>query len=140
MKHCVLLAMLGAVACGSSDAPTPGVDFTCHQSDRTGTYLSHFTERSGDCGPIPDVVGRIDGPLIGGTCTNPAPDRWSDGDCKLERTLHCVANDGSIIDGQGVTTQQTPDGSHITGVFTATIAQPGQPVCTSTYDLDQTRQ
>jgi hypothetical protein len=47
---------LGAVACGggSDDASDGG---PCAQ--RAGTYLSQFSERSGNCGPIPEQLDTL---------------------------------------------------------------------------------
>jgi hypothetical protein len=143
MKHCVLLVVLGTVACGSSDAAKSSTDFACQQSDRTGTYLAHYVERSGNCGPLPDTVLRLDeAPMGMGTtiCTDTVAPRWSDRDCKLERSIHCEGTDGSVVDGTTITTQRDPDGDHITGLFTLTSTTASGATCTSTYESDAVRQ
>lgn len=46
---------LWLVACGGSE--DSGGDGTCDQ--RSGTYIARYTERSGNCGPVPEQVDTI---------------------------------------------------------------------------------
>jgi hypothetical protein len=100
-----------------------------------------MTERSGDCGAVPDQVVRIDyTPDPGPGCVALATDRWSEGDCKLERSQRCTVTDGSVLDFTAVTTQEDPDGARLTGIATLHLVTVNGQTCTGTYDLVATRQ
>jgi hypothetical protein len=133
LQRFLLLSGLVLAGCGGED---DGGAVSCERSDRTGTYLGTYVERSGGtCGALPDELARLDAsePADGyGTCAKASADVWSDGDCTLERSLEC--DDGSS--GVAISTQQDSSGEHIEG--TLTLRVPG--VCTSTYDVDIVRQ
>lgn len=131
-------------ACSGSDGGS-SAPIECAQTDRVGTYLSHLVERDGGkCGPIADALGRIDSEELPAGCSFDAPDRWSEGDCKLERAYSCDEpgiGAGYTSKSVAVTRQQASDGSKITGTVTITILEPNGTVgCASTYDLTATRQ
>ena len=64
------------------------------------------------------------------------PDVENDG-CTITNSVACVDSAGYVTEAVGITTQQTQDGSLITGVMTITIRQQnsGRVECTSTYDV-----
>jgi hypothetical protein len=132
-------ALLGA--CGGADDP-----ITCSPSERAGTYLLTYETLSGNCGNLPQTVVRLEGPdqgLIEG-CALDVPDRWSEDGCKVERAFTCLepaAGDGATSEFVGVTTQETDDGSRISGTMTARLfASDGSQTCLGTYRLAYERQ
>lgn len=133
------LLLLSVVACSSSvdseDAPT-----TCRRTDRAGTYLQHLERESGNCGVIDDAVVSFSTPTAGSgaACTVDA-EAWSEGDCKVERTVTCDGPDGTST-FVAVTRQQTADGSRITGIFTVSVKLRSGTTCRGTYSLTSTRQ
>lgn len=107
---------------------------TCERSDRTGTYLATYVERSGNCGALPEQLGRLESsePVDGyGPCAKAGPDVWSNDECTLERSLECA--DGTS--GVAISTQQDSSGDVLTGTFTLRGLD-----CTSTYDVESVRQ
>ncbi len=106
-----------------------------------GTYRLTYVEQAGDCGPI-------DSQLVS---FNPAPDgttpaaagctlnseRWSEGDCKLERDTTCSTPSGSVHT-IAVSHALSADAAEITGTASFTIG--GRYPCNGTYALDATRQ
>jgi hypothetical protein len=135
------LLLLVLPACGGDgDAAT-----ACERSDRSGTYLMQFSERSGDCGPIPEQLGRLDDAeaLLDG-CALDAPDRWTEGDCKLERAYTCAEDgieQGASSSWVAVTTQADDSGSRIIGTVTVRISDAGgAQLCRGTYEFSASRQ
>lgn len=141
MKGCAAL-LVCAVGCGGSDGES---SFTCSPAERSGTYLLTYTERSGDCGPIPEQLGRLDdAEALPEECMLDAADRWSEDACKLERAYTC-AEDGVEPGASGswvaVTTQADDSGGRITGTVTVRIlGADGVQLCRSTYDITASRQ
>jgi hypothetical protein len=140
MRNLTIAALIatGLLGCGGGEDD----EISCSASDRSGAYLISYVERDGDCGDIPDNVGRFDG--SGGVpdnCELDAPDAVSSDSCTLERSLTCV-QDGFAVSAIGSTTQETDDGSRITGILTMTIrdAASGELVCISTYEQTAVRQ
>lgn len=135
------LLLLVLPACGDGgDAAT-----ACDRSDRSGTYLLQFTERSGDCGPIPEQLGRLDdAEALLEECALDAPDRWTEGDCKLERAYTCAEDGiepGASSSWVAVTTQADDSGSRITGTVTVRVSDArGVQLCRGTYGFEASRQ
>jgi hypothetical protein len=139
-KFILGLGLLVAACGGSDDAPVE-----CEISDRGGTYLFHLAERGGGtCGAIPDALQRFDSQEPSAGCALDEPDRWSENDCKLERSYSCdepAIETGATSKTVAVTTQQDGGGAKITGLVTIRIFRPNGTVgCASTYDLTATRQ
>lgn len=136
--------MLGLLIAGcGGDAGTPGKDFHCGASDRTGTYLVHGTERSGGtCGPLTDTVVRLSTTpmtMPGVTCSYSQPTSVTDNGCKISSSIHCDADDGSSSDATSVLTQRDSSGDTLTGIYSVTATKNGQS-CSSSYDVRYTRQ
>lgn len=137
------LAVLCA-ACGSGDDDGGGA-ITCAPEERTGTYRLRYTTLDGNCGDVPESIGRLDNAAaeLGDGCTFDAEDRWTENDCKLERAFTCPAE--SIGPGMktrtvAVSTQEDDSGAHLTGTTTVTVLQAnGQVACVGTYELNATR-
>lgn len=140
MKGCGALLAL-AVGCGGEGE----AGFTCSAAERSGTYLMTFSERSGDCGPIPEQLGRLDdAEALPEECTLDAPDRWSEGECKLERAYTCEEDGiepGATSSWIAVTSQADDSASRITGTVTVRIlGADGVQLCRSTYGFSASRQ
>lgn len=130
------LVLLGCSAGGES-----GLAITCSAADRTGTYLQRFETLSGDCGDIPEALGRVDAGLPA-TCTLDAPDRLSEGECKLERAYTCQADAaGATAKYVAVSTQEADDGSRLVGTLSVRgLNADGTLACSGTYRITATRQ
>lgn len=131
----VFFASICAVSasCGGPD---------CSKSDRSGTYLMRFSESSGNCGPIADGVVTFDNSGAGLGCAVDF-ERWSDGNCKLERGVTCDSpGDNQRLSVTAVTEQQDDDGKEISGTATYTVTNlsTGASVCVGTYDVTANRQ
>jgi hypothetical protein len=140
MKYLAILGLLVSGCGGSDDEPVE-----CSRTDRSGTYLVQMTETSGNCGPIPDQLGRLDdAEALPAVCAHDAADRWSDGDCKFERAYSCLEDGvgpGYTSSSVAVTEQQDSDGGSFTGLVTITVFDAaGAVACKSTYELTATRQ
>jgi hypothetical protein len=144
MKNvCFAAGALLACACSSSSDATV-LPSHCDISDRMGTYLDHYAERSGGtCGAIPDQVGRVDGPSgLPEGCALDGDDRVSENGCKLERTYTCdFPADGVIASYTGVTQAEDAGANRLIGILTVRVSDSsGSFLCSSTYDLTFTRQ
>ncbi len=93
--------------------------------------MFHYVETAGSCGPIPDALISLNpGPQgVGAGCTLHS-ERATEGNCKIERDVTC-----GTVHVVGVTTQETQDGSVISGTLSF-----NEPTCSSTYRLTATRQ
>ena len=133
------LALVGCTS-GSTSAALPT---SCKQTDRVGTYRITYVEQSGNCGPIDSQLvslnpGEPGGMGAGAGCTLNS-ERWSEGDCKLERDVTCPLPGGGTVRTVGVTRAQTANSSELAGPATFTIASP-KGACNGTYALDAVRQ
>lgn len=127
------MAIWGAlvvVGCGGGDAEEPA---ECDPEDRSGTYLISYDLRSGDCGELPETVGRLSADDLRPECELSAPDVWSDNGCTFERATYCEI-DGVAVDSIGTTTANN-DASRITGILTVSSGS-----CVGTYDMTAERQ
>lgn len=128
-----MLLLLTACASSSSGTSQPT---TCKRTDRSGTYRIVYTTVSGNCGDIPQT--NVDFNTIDPTC-KVVSDRWSENDCKLERTLECALPNSSqkIV---AVTRQTAEDGSKVSGSFTiSATSKDGKTSCDGTYDATASR-
>ena len=131
----VAVAALLAMGCSSADGGEQA-PAACQKTDRSGTYRQSFTTQAGDCGDLDDAIVSFDAPAPpagGGSCTVTS-ERWSEGDCKLERTMACVTSTGRST-GTFVSRQQTANGSTITGLGTISIRLNSGSACTGTYAI-----
>jgi hypothetical protein len=117
----ILLALL--TACGSTDdgGGTRARATSCDPADRQGTYFATFENLSG--------------------CVLLAEDRWSDGNCTLERSSLCPLDLGRTVESTIISTQEDAAGDTITGTMTIDVEEAdGFPVCFGTYRLTAVRQ
>lgn len=124
-------------ACSSAQVqpPSPG---QCHKTDRHGVYRAEFDLQSGTCGPQTSALVNFDDPGTGAGCATSGT-TWSDGDCKLSTSVRCNGTASAPpTEATMVSTQQTQDGSSITG--TMTIQVDGSHGCLGTYGVRLTRQ
>jgi hypothetical protein len=136
------IAALILVSCSSNSDPS--APMMCDPaSEQVGAYLWQYTEVSGDCGSIPSQVivwpNPVSGDNAGGrTCTTMA-NQLSDGNCKDEFVYSCTYLDGETWSYTRVLTQQTQDGSMLSGILTERASGPDAN-CVETYDVTMTRQ
>jgi hypothetical protein len=125
---------LSLLACSSSSSST--LPSSCNQSDRHGTYLAHLETVSGSCGQVPDSLIST---AVAPGCMVTA-ETWSDGNCRVDRTLWCTGADNSTVTTVTATTrQETQDGSVIKGEARFSTSGPAGS-CLGTYNLTYTRQ
>lgn len=146
----LILVLCGPLGCASSD-DGPAQPSSCDPAQRGGTYRLKMTTQSGNCGDVPESIVSFapTDPLADG-CTFITPDRYSEGNCKLERSFECVAqiDDPAAYGGKstrttrtvGFSRQMTADGSRIEGVMTTSVSGTSAGPCTGTYGLSAVRQ
>jgi hypothetical protein len=103
--------------------------------------MQSFVTRGGNCGELEGELVSFDkpaGPAGGGGCTVTG-ERWSENDCKLDRTVSCTFPD-SVMTFTAVTRQQTANGSTIGGTFSVSARFRDGSSCSGTYDVTSVRQ
>lgn len=137
------VALVLLVGCSSSDDdPAIGSgNGTC--ALRSGSYVTTFVTRSGNCGEIPETIGNVTTqPTDGGPgCTGGIT--YSTDNCEVRVDTKCPGT-GSNSEGKVSVTglaKWSTDGAlgHATETLTITDAK-GDIVCLGTYDLTQRRQ
>ena len=142
----LLLGLVGAAAaCSGPDPVEKREAVSCSIAERSGTYLTTFETVSGDCGDIPQVLGRIDSAeALPDICAFDAADRWPDGECKLERAYSCLEEGigpGVQSHTVAVTTQDDDAGARISGTVTMRVTNAaGAQMCVGTYTISAVRQ
>lgn len=139
------LMACAALTGGCSSGDDEEESFTCEKTDRSGTYFVEYETVDGNCGDIPSSVGRLDdATALPDTCAFDAPDRWSDGDCKLERAYSCEENaiePGATSTTVAVTEQRDAAGDMLAGTLTMTVkGGDGGFICSGTYRFSASRQ
>lgn len=135
----VLIALLFVSSCGSSGSDDPGV---CSQ--RSGTYRIAYTERSGNCGAIPEQMGTFDAQP-----TTPPPPctsgeiRYSADNCEVTN-INIVCPEDAVAPGATSTTNGkytwNADGSRGVGEMTIMLKESsGLGICQSSYNVVATR-
>lgn len=143
LKQSIAISVLVA-GCSSADADdSPPPPTQCQKADRTGTYRQSYVTESGNCGKLDDVLVSFDAPAgsagaPGSSCTV-ISERWSENDCKLERTVECSTPD-AVSTGTGVSRQQTQDGSRVTGTFSVNVRSRTGSTCSGFYGFTAVRQ
>ncbi len=138
MKILVATMVLALVGCSSSTGSTPDAPSHCDRDARVGTYRFTWVEQSGDCGPVDSqLVSFNPGPAGAGAGCRINSERWSEGDCKLERDVTCQI-DGGEARTLLVSRALTSDAAEITGTQTTTITT--SRGCSGTYAIDGVRQ
>lgn len=134
----VVLAGMSAACTHTVEHAAPPA--SCNPDDRTGTYRVTYVEQSGTCGPVDtQLVSFNPGPgaqSAGKGCTLNS-ERWSEGNCKLERDVSCSTPTGTVRT-IAVTRAETANGSELSG--TASFQIDGQYPCNGTYGIDAVRQ
>ena len=135
--------LLGFALCSCSAASDGGGDaLRCAKTDRTGTYLVHFTERSGGtCPPVPDSLVGLDPttPLAAG-CTMTEPDSWSADECTLIRKGQCqIQGSNGTLTLTTVSNEIESGGGKFSGLQSV-VNTVSNPSCAGTFDVTWTRQ
>jgi hypothetical protein len=135
-------------ACGDDEDSPPRPTSCDPTTQRVGTYLMSFAEVSGTCGPVSSQLVSLNPGAEADGCTIHS-EVLSEGGCKLERTLTCVAQVRDDTQWGGiaivtnnttaVTYQRTQDGSRIEGTMTVALDN-GRSSCRSTYSVAAVRQ
>ncbi len=126
----ILIVLALATSCAGED-PDPPTE--CDRSDRRGTYLVQYSERDGNCGPLPDelVILPADADATSEAGCRIDNEQWSRGDCRYDADVSC--SDGSGFVGYAVAQDETA--SRLEGRVTLTGLN-----CRSTYDVTWTRE
>jgi hypothetical protein len=144
MQKLTIAVALVLIGCGGENNSGPPAPTACQRTDRSGTYRQYYTTQGGNCGELDSELVSYDAPTPGAStgagpaCTIEA-ERWSENDCKLERTVACTSPD-FVTTGTGVSRQQTEDGSMIGGTFTVSVRLRDGSTCRGTYGLTAYRQ
>jgi hypothetical protein len=134
----VIIAILLASSCGSGDS-SPGI---CSQ--RSGTYRTAYTEKSGTCGAIPEQTGTFDAqptaPLP--PCTS-GEVRYSGDNCEVT-SINIVCPEDAVATGATSTTNVkctwNADGSRGVGEMSILVKDSsGLALCQSSYNVVVTR-
>lgn len=142
MRTTSVLMAATLFAC-SGETGTPSPPSSCDRAARAGTYLVTLTERNGTCGTVEARLISFDPAAVPGDvgCTL-SVDKWSEGDCKNERTFTCTiqGQNGPVTNNStSVTRATTADAARIEGIVTTSI-ESSSDFCNSTYDYLAVRQ
>lgn len=135
MRNLYLLGIASlAAGCSASDGPDKPTQ--CGDGTFAGTYLIHLIERSGNCGPVADVLTRTDGSgsTAAGDCTLDEPNAYTNGNCTVTSAITCDYAAG-VLHETTVLTWQDPEPRVLKGKLTASVG-----TCLSTYDVTWTKQ
>jgi hypothetical protein len=147
MRWGIVALALALVGCGDDEPERPT---SCDAAtQRVGTYMLSYTEVSGTCGPINSELVSFDPAAGAGNGCTINSETFSEGGCKLERTVSCVSEVrdetqwGGVAtvtnDSTAVTYQRTQDGSRLEGTITMSLSD-GRNSCRSTYNVMAVRQ
>jgi len=144
LKSFIAAGLLLVVGCSGAENSGPPAPTACERTDRTGTYRQYYTTQGGNCGDLDSDIVSYDAPTPGAStgagpkCTIES-ERWSENDCKVERTISCTSPD-FVSTGTAVSRQQTQDGSSVTGTFSVSVRASDGSSCRGTYGITAVRQ
>lgn len=143
MRSLCVVVLLCVAGCTNSVASTPAPT-SCNPDDRVGTYRVTFVTQGGNCGDTDSQLISLNPSTPGPTSSTNGcvvnSERFSDGNCKLERDVTCPPTTGSgSTRTVMVTRAQTADASELSGVATITVSTPSFS-CSGTYAVDFVRQ
>lgn len=134
-------ALLGAVLaiahCGGSHSDAPSGP--CQPL--SGSYRVAFTQRSGNCGPIPEMIIQTNSASSGSGASACTQDlrTISPDNCRIDYDSTCPVATGGALREEGVA-HGSPDGSHATATEQITVFDAaGAVLCTGDYDIGYTR-
>ncbi len=140
----MVVCVASLVGCsGASADGEPAPPSQCDKNARVGTYMTSFMESAGgSCGPVqsslinfsPEPAAVAAGPAANCVVNS---ERWSEGDCKLERDVTCNDASGPTHTIM-VSRAKTADADTIGGTMSITIS--GRSACQSTYTISAVRQ
>lgn len=141
MKKWLILTAVGVAlaACGGDDDDDDDNGFVAPNGGqcaaRTGAYTFKSTEKSGDCGPLPDIISVVGAPPDP-DCTGGPVD---DDQCVVTLQNECKNGDGSESTFAGQV-QWSADGNSGRGTWqVALFDAAGNLICQSIYDITVTR-
>jgi hypothetical protein len=133
-------------ACGGDDGETFVQPNQCNpEKERVGTYLLHYSERSGNCGPVDDALIQLGSGATNpsGSCEALSEQIWSEGDCTLETAAICfLPADDQELTVTGQTTQMSENGSRLEGTIDMMFrrASTRDLICHGLYSVTYSRQ
>ena len=132
------LCLFGLAACSSSSTSSNAGGGTCAPRS-SGTYVTSYTTRSGNCGNLPvTVVAAAPDAGVPAGCTG--LDETSSNGCTAIIDVTCPTSFGGTQHRTGTTTW-TSDAASGSGVLGVTTLDPsGAVVCTGSYDSSARRQ
>jgi len=137
-RKLVLVSLLGAVVLSSCAGHDDGPD--CDPLDHIGQFQMTWTERNGDCGPVPAEVIMIENPYgVPAGCVLDAADVWSTDSCELDRHYTCDDSDTDatvLVHFSTAVVESDPDTFTGSASVTVEICDPGGCAsCSSTYGI-----
>jgi hypothetical protein len=137
MRFVAIVCVLTGCSSPTSSAPT-----SCDPSEVVGTYLVHWDDLSGNCGPLPDqelILTDISGAMGQAQCTTISSMRSANG-CRVDAQLRCPVGSGTLTE-TGYIEETAADGSKLDGMLTyQTQDRFGTVGCVGTYHMSATRQ
>lgn len=132
MKALLVVSLVSFVCgCGEMD---------CRDTELKGSYRIHFSEASGDCGPIEDLVTVAGSGDPDGSCAMVSEDK-SENDCHLDMVVECyevsIGADVRTI----VTRELDESGEQYEDLWDLTMTdhETGDHICHSIYDVSAER-
>lgn len=131
-------ALMALSACGGDDDDDNGfvAPNGAKCATRAGAYTFKFAEKSGDCGPLPDIIFVAGQPSDDPDCTGGPVDNDQ---CVVSLTNTCKSASGVETSFAGQV-QWSADGNSGTGAWQVIISDAADNLlCQSIYDITVTR-
>lgn len=145
MKFLALISVFVLGACGgdiflhptSPEIDTPTAT-TCLPP--TGTYLTHWTTLSGDCGDQPDEVLHVQDLLNQITQSTIQNDTWNNDHCTENLDYIYTSPNGEVAHWIDVATCENQECSQLSEQMNITATWGAGQTCSGTYQIDWTKQ
>lgn len=114
----------------------------CSKSTRNGTYKVQLQGLSSNCQRVADYEEQLKDGIaeLGKDCDFDKADKWTDGDCTLERAYTCKETGGGSTRTIFVATQNAEDGSILAGILSIRrLDKSGSETCQGTYKFIASR-
>ena len=123
-------------SCFAGEADEPFAD--CAIGELTGEWQTHYVEKSGECGAIPDEMTSTDPSSPPRAGCSVQKSTVSTDKCQLDRSFTCPTADGLGIGAWIVAFRQVAE-TRLEGTGTAQINHSTLGACRSTYEITMTK-
>jgi hypothetical protein len=114
----------------------------CSKSTRNGTYKVQLQGLSSNCQKVADYEEQLKDGIadLSKDCEFDKPDKWTHGNCTLERAYTCKESSGGSTRTILVSTQDGEDGAILVGILSIRkLDKSGSESCQGTYKLIASR-